>query len=109
MKGGVTGIALSANEAAQSGALSAREKLAPTGTVVYENVAYGAGVAKEKTVAGASVVKEKLDEAGVSEAAWKAKESVVENVSWAGGKVNEKIEANPTLSSAKKATGEKLG
>ena len=76
---------------------------------MYENVSYGAGVAKEKTAAGAAVVKEKLDEAGVSDVALKAKESVVENVTWAGGIVNEKIEANPTLSNAKKATGEKLG
>jgi len=108
-KGGVAGIAVSAKEFAQSGALSARETVAPVGDVVYENVSAGAGFARRKSVAGASVVKEKLDEAGVSDAAWKAKESVVENVSWAGGKVNEKIEANPTLSNAKKATGEKLG
>ena len=109
VKGGVTGMAISAGEAAQSGALSAREKAAPVGAVVYENASYGAGVAKEKAVAGAAVVKEKLDEAGVSDVALKAKESVVENVTWAGGIVNEKIEANPTLSNAKKATGEKLG
>jgi len=64
-----------------------------------------AGQAGQKVYEGAaiagSVVKGKLDETGVTDVAVKAKTTVVENAKWAGTAVNEQIDANPVLSSAK--------
>ena len=54
-------------------------------------------------------MKSKLDETGVSEAAKKAADSVVTNAKYAGSVVNEKIEANPTLSTMKRTTTQKMG
>ena len=58
---------------------------------------------------GASAVKSKLDETGVSDAALKAKNAVVSNAKYAGGAINEKIEANPTLSNLKRQSTAKMG
>ena len=52
-------------------------------------------------VAGAAV-KSKLDESGATDVAKKVGTSIVTNASYAGGVVNEKIEANPTLANMKR-------
>ena len=78
-------------DAATEGALSAREGAKYAGSKIYAGGA----------VAG-SAVKTKLDETGVSEAAKKAAETVTTNAKYAGSVINEKIEANPTLSSMKR-------
>ena len=54
-------------------------------------------------------MKTKLDEAGVSDAARRAADAVVTNAKYAGNVVNEKIEANSTLSSARRQTTQRMG
>ena len=90
-KSGVSESAAIAKATVTSGAQSARE---------------GAKYAGEKIYAGGAIagtaVKNKLDETGVSAAAKTAADTVVTNAKYAGSVVNEKIEANPTLSNMKK-------
>ena len=78
-----------------------------------ESARESAKFAGEKIYAGGaaagSAVKSKLDETGVSEAAKKAADTVTSNVKYAGSVVSEKIEANPTLSSMKRSTTQKMG
>ena len=90
-KSGVSESAAIAKETVKSGAQSAREGAKYAGEKIYAGGA----------IAG-SAVKNKLDETGVSAAAKTAADTVVTNAKYAGSVVNEKIEANPTLSNLKK-------
>ena len=85
-------------EKATEGAMSAREGAKYAGTKIYEGGA-----------AAGTAVKGKLDETGVSEVAKKAADSVVTNAKYAGSAINEKIEANETLSSMRRSTTQKMG
>ena len=95
---GLTETASATKAAVTSGAHSAREGAKYAGSQIYAGGA-----------AAGSAVKNKLDETGVSEVAKNAANSVVTNAKYAGSVVNEKIEANPTLSNMKRQTTQKMG
>jgi len=93
MKASAGEVGSAVAETAKYGASSARAGAAVVGAKVYAGGA----------VAG-TAVKSKLDETGVSDVAKKGYDSVVTNAKYAGGIVNEKIDANPTLARAKTST-----
>jgi len=90
--------AAATKKAVSSGAQSAKDGAKYAGGKIYAGSA-----------AAGSAVKSKLDETGVSEAAKKAAISVATNAKYAGTVVNQKIEANPTLSNMKRQTTQKMG